>query len=281
MIELATAMMAGGAVLLLLRPRPSYLASPMTRSWAGDRTHRGGSVQSKLAAILDRVGRASPLEHVRLNSFLESSGAEVGSGPMYRGASLLLGISGVAVGLVFGPLSLFASPALGAMGYRLPLIWLQARARARSGAISEGLPDALDLLVVCVSAGLNLSLALDRVAERTPGPLGAELKRVRGLVALGVSRRQALGEMESRSGSSEVAALVSALVTTDRFGSSVAGSLEALASDLRAGRRRAAEEQARRAPVKMLFPLVFLILPAFILLTIVPLLLGTFRTLGL
>lgn len=281
MIELATAFMAGGAVYLLMRPRNSHLNGLAERLVTRNEAQAGKSMKPRMWRILNRMGKASPLEHARLTSFLASSGGEAESADVYKGGSLFLAALGAGIGLAFGSLSIVASPALGMLGYRVPTLWLQAKARGRTGAISEGLPDALDLLVVCISAGLNLSLALDRVADRTPGPLGDELRRVQRLVALGLSRRQALGEMEARSGSSEIGALVAALVTTDRFGSSVAGSLEALASDLRAQLRRSAEEQARRAPVKMLFPLVFLILPAFILLTIVPLLLGTFRTLGL
>lgn len=281
MIELAVALIAGGAVFMLVRPRPSYLDVSATRLMSDHEPSRGRKGQSRFWAMLSEVGRVSPLQHAGLTSALTASGAEEISAHAYRGVSLILAVLGSVVGLAFGALSIFVSPGLGVLGYRLPSFWLQSKARGRTAAISEGLPDALDLLVVCVSAGLNLSLATDRVADRTSGPLGHELRRVQRLTALGVPRREALSEMEIRSGSSEVAALVSALVTTDRFGSSVAGSLEGLASDLRAKRRRSAEEQARRAPVKMLFPLVFLILPAFILLTIVPLLLGTFRTLGL
>jgi tight adherence protein C len=188
--------------------------------------------------------------------------------------------AGILAGLAFGRLAPLASIALAFGGYRLPDLVINRRAKQRSDDIQRDLPDAIDLLAVCTHAGLNLSLSLKRVAAGIPGPLGAELRRTVGEIDLGVPRSKALEEMGSRNEVAELESLVGLLQTSERFGTKVAASLMTFGGDIRLKRKRRAEELARRAPVKMLFPLVFLILPGFVLLTLVPLLLSTFESLG-
>jgi tight adherence protein C len=142
------------------------------------------------------------------------------------------------------------------------------------------LPETADLLAVSMNAGLNVSLALRRTALHAPEPIRSELDRVNGEIALGRPLRQALGALADRAGGDEIRTLVSILTGADRFGSRVAGSIERWADDLWTRRRHELEAEARRAPVRILFPLVFLILPAFLLTTVVPLLLSTLRTIG-
>lgn len=147
-------------------------------------------------------------------------------------------------------------------------------------ALDAALPETADLLTVSMSAGLNVPLALRRVALHAPEPLRSELDRVNGEIALGRPLREALAALADRTRVDEVRTLVSILTGAGRFGSRVGESLERWGDDLWTRRRHQVEAQARRAPVKILFPLVFLILPAFLLLTVVPLLLSTLRTLG-
>jgi pilus assembly protein TadC len=200
---------------------------------------------------------------------------------VFRGAQLVGMLTGFALGAAAGPVALVAAPVGALLGFKLPHMLLSGAIRRRRDEVALALPDIIDLLAVCTQAGLNISLSLKRVAERAPGVLGHELRRTLEEVDLGVPRTNALQGLAQRVRSDDLDALVGVLLSAERFGTQVSVALEAFAREVRARRRRGAEEQARRAPVKILFPLVFLILPAFILLTVVPLLLSTFETLGI
>lgn len=139
--------------------------------------------------------------------------------------------------------------------------------------------DLAELLVATTGAGLNPPLALRRAAEILDGPLGEELRvAIRGL-DLGTPWRVVLDELAARTADASIRRLVRAMGRSQRLGTSLASALGNVAEDLRGERQARAEEMARRAPVKMLFPLVFLILPAFLLLTVGPVLLATLRSL--
>jgi len=153
----------------------------------------------------------------------------------------------------------------------------RTRAR-RSRAIDAEVPQLLDLLAVASSAGLSASLALRRAAEAVHGPLADELSQVLRASDLGARWRDELAAMAVRTGSSDLRRAVAALGRTETLGASLATSTADLAASVRAARRAATTQRARTAPVKMLFPLVFLILPAFLLLTVVPVLLSTVRS---
>jgi tight adherence protein C len=196
------------------------------------------------------------------------------------GGRFALATVGAILGLAFAPFPPLSAAGLAFAGYRVPDALIRLRAANRRDEISAAIPDVVDLLAVCAQAGLSLPLALARVAERAPGVLGAELKRVVQQIGLGVPRAQALRELSARNDAPELETLATTLVNAERFGTRIASTLATLSAEIRGKRRRRAEEEARRAPVKILFPLVFLILPGFILITLVPLLLGAFATLG-
>ncbi|MDQ4149375.1 MAG: type II secretion system F family protein [Actinomycetota bacterium] len=198
-----------------------------------------------------------------------------------RGTQILGLVAGAVLGLLGGSAAILLSPALALGGFRLPILTLRGRARRARYEVEGSIPDTIDLLAVCTQAGLNLTLALTRVAGRAPGILGGELRRAIEEMDLGVPRTEALARLARRLEAPDLGALVNVLQTSDRLGTQVSAALENLSHEVRARRRRRAEEQARRAPVKILFPLVFLILPAFILLTVVPLLMNTFSSLSL
>ena len=143
----------------------------------------------------------------------------------------------------------------------------------------EGIPDLLDVLAISVTAGLSPRLALDRAPEVMSGPVGAVLTRIRRQVALGNSWASALDQAAASLGVEEFHRLALTLSRAKRLGSPVAGRLRDLAVEVRAERRARREEQARRAPIQMLFPLVFLILPAFVIAAVVPALLVATRDL--
>ena len=145
------------------------------------------------------------------------------------------------------------------------------RVRSRSGHGPDGgIPDLLDLLAVSVTAGLSPRLALERAPEVVRGRCGEALAEVRRDVALGSPWHSALQSAAVSAGVPELKRLAVTLQRAERLGSPVAERLRDLAADVRAERRAQREERARRAPVRMLFPLVFLILPAFVLSAVVP-----------
>lgn len=233
-----------------------------------------------LSRLLARLGQFVPFDREHVISMLRSAGVDSYPPEAFNGMRLIVGFFGALGGLMFGSAAPVAVPVLAIAGYHLPAALIRRRIAARKAEILSELPDAVELLAICTRAGLNVPLALERVAQRSQGILGGEMRNLQKEIDLGVSRREALTSMGERTGVARLDDLMRLLVNAERFGSKIASSLETFASGLRAERRRRAEEQARRAPVKMLFPLVFLILPAFVLLTVVPLLLGTFQSLG-
>jgi tight adherence protein C len=147
-------------------------------------------------------------------------------------------------------------------------------------ALAADLPDVVDLLVLGVSSGLTVHLAVARVAARAPGPLAEELARVMHEVGLGRRLSDALDDLPVRAGE-PMRPVVAALVASERYGAPLVAGLERLADEVRRDRRRRAEEAARKVPVKLLFPLVLCTLPAFGLLTVAPLVASAVRSLHL
>jgi tight adherence protein C len=144
-------------------------------------------------------------------------------------------------------------------GYALPGVWVNRRVRARQGALTLGLPDALDLMVVCVEAGLGTGESLLRISRefaRSNPVLSAEFELVVLETRAGKSSTEALRSLAERTGLSDISALVSMLVQTERFGTSLADTLRVHADAMRTQRMQRAEEMAAKAPLKMLFPMV-------------------------
>jgi tight adherence protein C len=155
----------------------------------------------------------------------------------------------------------------------LPELWLTWRIRARQHRLRLALPDGLDLLVICVEAGLGLDQALMRVAEElriTHPELSEELQLVNLEMRIGKTRLEALRELGLRTGLEDIKALVAMLIQTERFGTSVAQSLRVHSDDLRTKRRQRAEELAAKTAVKMVPALVFFIFPALMVVILGP-----------
>ena len=157
------------------------------------------------------------------------------------------------------------------------------RRRAADAAIADAVPDVIDLFAVAVAAGLNTRLALRAVADRAPpGPLAEALDTVeRDVAATGARLADTIERLPDALRSEAVRPLVSAITDAERYGAALGPTLDRLADDARRVRQRRAEEAARRIPVKLLFPLVTCILPAFGLLTVAPLIAGGLRALRL
>jgi len=166
---------------------------------------------------------------------------------------------------------------LAALGYFLPNVFLARRIAYRKREIFESFPDAIDLITVCVEAGLGLDAALARVSEemRMKRPiLGEELHLVNLELRAGSSRERALRNLALRTGVEEIDTLVAMLVQSNRFGTSVADALRVHAESLRTKRRLRAEEAAAKIATKLLFPLIFFIFPSMLLVLLGPAIIG-------
>jgi tight adherence protein C len=180
---------------------------------------------------------------------------------------ILLGlglVGGYFVGTMFDQLLLGISLG-GLLGYLLPVFWLKTRINANQKALNYGLPDAIDLMVVCVEAGLTIDAAMQRVGQEMAlahPAVSREFGIAHMETRVGLSRSESMKNMGIRTGSAALQALSSMLIQADRFGTSIANALRIHSETLRLNRQYAAEEQAAKASVKMSFPLVLFIFPA-------------------
>lgn len=170
---------------------------------------------------------------------------------------------GLGSGAVFGLL-------LGTLGYMLPVMWVGTRIQARKSEILRALPDALDLLTISVEAGLGFDAGLAKVVEKWDNALTYEFGRVLAEVRVGKLRREALRDMAERVEVPEVKSFVAAIIQADQLGASIGRILHVQAAQMRMKRRQRAEETAQKAPIKMLIPLVFLIMPALFIVLLGP-----------
>jgi tight adherence protein C len=161
--------------------------------------------------------------------------------------------------------------ALGAgLGFFLPLLWLRQRISSRQNNVRKSLPDALDLLTICVEAGLGFDAALSRVVEKWDNDLSIEFARVITEMRMGKLRREALRDMADRVDVSDITAFVAAIIQADQLGVSIAKVLRVQSDQMRLRRRQRAEEEAHRATIKILFPLAFLIFPSLFIVLLGP-----------
>ncbi|HXG36889.1 MAG TPA: type II secretion system F family protein [Dehalococcoidia bacterium] len=159
---------------------------------------------------------------------------------------------------------------LGLMGFMLPRIWLLSQIQKRQKAILKSLPDALDLITTCVEAGLGLDGALTRVTEKIEGPLAEEMSQTLREIAMGRLRRDALAELGERTGVEDLILFINSIIQAEQLGVGIAQVLRVQSDQMRTRRRQRAEKAAHEAPIKMLFPLVFFVFPAFLVVILGP-----------
>ena len=156
------------------------------------------------------------------------------------------------------------------IGFFLPILWLRSKIRNRQTEIIKTLPDALDLLTITVEAGMGFDGALQKVAEKWNNELSKGFSKVVQEMRLGIARREALRNMDRTMGVPDVTTFIAAIIQAETLGVSIAKILRIQSEQMRIKRRQRAEEQANKAPIKMLFPMVFLIFPALFIILLGP-----------
>jgi tight adherence protein C len=235
------------------------------------RPFRERVIKPTVSNLLGVLGRLAPQRNVReIQHKLEVAGRPYGWTVVdFMGLRLL---SALLLGVLFFALMLLADATMMSrvlltgviciLGFYVPLYWLTTRIRQRQHTILRALPDGLDMLNICVGAGLGFDAALSRIGERWQTPLADEFNRVVAEIRLGKTRRQALLDLADRTEVLEVENFVATIVQADQLGVSIAKVLRSQAEQMRILRRQRAEEQARQATIKLLFPLVFMIFPS-------------------
>ena len=232
-----------------------------------------GPFVGKAARLVLRVNPRVSVDAV--SKKLMAAGMRRTSPTTIIGAKGILGLGGALLGAVFAGVAapqymFFLVLLFGAMGALAPGMYLNTRVKSRQAAVSAELPDALDLLSVSVEAGLGFDGAVQKLTEHMHGPLIEEFEFALGGIRIGEGRSEALKKMSERSGSSEMASFVRAIIQADQLGISLGRILKVQAGDTRLKRQLLAEEKAMKAPIKMLFPTVIFIFPAMFLVVLGP-----------
>jgi tight adherence protein C len=156
------------------------------------------------------------------------------------------------------------------LAFLLPDFWLGSRRRERQRQLQRSLPDALDMLTICVDAGAGLDSGMLKISERWQNAMASEFGKVVAEIRIGMSRREALQNLVWRTDVPEVGSFVAVLLQAEQFGLSIASVLHTQSEQMRIRRWQRAEEEARKVPIKLLFPLIFMIFPALLAVTIGP-----------
>ena len=246
------------------------------------------AIRERLEQALDPISKAIPLSPAdvsRTRRWLIQAGfRDAIDVNYYFGARVLMaGIGFVGVVLFTGFDNLALLVGIPALGFMLPRFILKRMIKDRQNRIRLGLPDALDLTVICVEAGLALDQALMRVGQdlhHAHPDLSDEFHLVNLEMRAGKPRAEAMRNLVDRTGVDDIRSLVGTLIQTDRFGTSVAQALRVHSDSLRTERRQRAEEQAAKTTIKMVPPLVIFVLPSIIFVTIGPAVIELIRQLG-
>ncbi len=242
-----------------------------------------GSRESLVEKLLGRFSKLVPqtFKPADLKAMLVQAGyRRPGAVPAYIGSKVFLAILVPLVilspGVFLGrgsPGFVVLAAALALLGWFIPNFWVAAKISKRKTEIRHALPDALDLMVVCVESGLGLNASILRVGQElrlTSPALSSELRLVNQEILAGKPRAEALRNLSRRTGVDDMKSLVAMLIQTDKLGTSIASSLRIQSDSLRTKRRHRAEEAARKVAVKLVFPLVLFIFPELLVVLIGP-----------
>lgn len=239
----------------------------------------------RLARFASRLTPRSNVAKLRQQLLEAGSPSKIGPSEFLGLRLVVGGVAGGAFFLMFavtgaslGQLLIFPMVISG-IGYMVPGIWLSRKIKARKSEIQMALPDAIDLLTISVEAGLGFDPALQRVAEKWDNELTSEFRRMLNEIRMGKSRREALRELANRVNIDDLNVFIASVVQADQLGVSISQVLRVQSKQMRLRRRQRAEEKAHKAPIKMLFPMIFLIFPAMYVVILgpaIPQLLGGF-----
>jgi tight adherence protein C len=232
------------------------------------------------AKVISSITRHTPLDlYRRVNRLIELAGNPPAlTAERIVAFKIVFGIVGLVVGLLVAPLLPFTGFLVTVMtvagfslaGYTFPSAGLAARASKRQKEIRKALPDTMDLLTISVEAGLGFDAALAQVVKNVPGPLSEEIARMLQEMQIGVTRAEALRHLNDRTDVPELDGFVLSMIQADKYGVGVAKVLRAQSTELRQKRRQRAEEVAQKVPLKLLFPMIFLVLPALFIVILGP-----------
>lgn len=238
---------------------------------------RLGQFLSIFGAVLPQEGKGRP----KYEKMLVSAGYRKSGLIVFLGCKVLFALLfpilfmmvAAPAGKAFEPDMLLGTVALAIVGFLLPSLYVQNRSKKRKLVIFQTLPDILDLLTICVEAGMSIDAAMLRACHNPQfmgNPLAEEMKICAMETRAGKSRPQALRDMAERTDDDDLRAFVTMLIQTERFGTSLSQALRVHSDSLRVRRRQIAEEVASKTAVKMLFPLVFFIFPALLIVMLGP-----------
>ncbi len=237
--------------------------------------------QTFLAGLGEKVP-TSPKEKSKYTQYLVAAGYHRESIYIFMGSKLLLAVLlplpvvlfvALPKGLVLNPKMLLLEVGLLIFGFLAPSLYLQRKVQARTTEIFHTLPDILDLLTICVEAGVSIDAALVKASDNPQfkgNPLTEEMKRASMEIRAGKLRTDALKDMADRTMVDDIKAFVTMLIQTERFGTSLSQALRVHSDSLRTKRRQIAEEAAAKTSVKMLFPLIFFVFPALLIVILGP-----------
>jgi tight adherence protein C len=241
---------------------------------------------ARLSKMSSRLGSASSTENAERRLAMAGNPGDLRVSD-WLGVKMLVGIAIAAIAfLVFGLLiggvvvGLFLGLVGFGIGFLIPEFWLGRRIKARQKLILKMIPDTLDLLTISVRAGLGFDGALAKVVEKLPGPLTDEFRRALAEVRVGKARRDALRDMVPRTNVQPLSNFIGAIIQAEQLGVSISKVLQVQSEQLRIERRQRAEEQAARAPIKMLFPLVGCIFPSLFIVILGPAIISIIKTMG-
>jgi tight adherence protein C len=230
--------------------------------------------------VVSSVTRLTPLDlYGRTNRLIELAGNPPSMTAERIVAFKIIGaIAGLVVGILVAPVLPFKGlvptvviPVFFAFtGYTFPSAGLASKASKRQKEIRKALPDTMDLLTISVEAGLGFDAALAQVVKNVPGPLSEEIARMLQEMQIGVSRTEALRHVNDRTEVPELDGFVLSMIQADKYGVGVAKVLRAQSTELRQKRRQRAEEVAQKVPLKLLFPMIFMVLPALFIVILGP-----------
>ena len=239
-----------------LRPLASRLSGRMSRVASSSFTDR----TEKRLALAGNPGELRVADWLGIKAI----GAAIG-GILFFFLFGVVGILGFPfpIGYLFGIVGLL-------FGYTIPEFWLGGRVKKRQKAILLMIPDTLDLLTISVRAGLGFDAALGKVVEKLKGPLSEEFRRALAEIRVGKARRDSLRDIVPRTEVPPLTNLIGAIIQAEQLGVSISKVLQVQSEQLRIARRQRAEEQAAKAPIKMLFPLVGCIFPSLFIVILGP-----------